>query len=79
MTTQATVASMMHGKKRVSHILHAILTVLTLGFWAIVWIAAALHAYQYNKRIDDQIRLIEIEQNRAARPPAKNLYEPERN
>jgi hypothetical protein len=35
--------------KRTSHILHLIMTILTSGLWAFVWLICALRNAQYNK------------------------------
>ena len=56
------VAKLLAGKKSVSHILHAILTVVTVGLWAIVWLCCFAYASQHNSKIDDQVRVIELSQ-----------------
>lgn len=49
------IAALIAQKKSCSHILHAILSVLTFGLWIIVWIAAGLTTAQHNRKIDDAI------------------------
>ncbi len=49
-------------KKKTSHILHLILSVITAGAWIIVWIICALSNSIENAKIDRQInRIIEAE------------------
>ena len=38
---------------RPNHILHLILTIITLGFWAIVWIAVAVFGGEKRKTITE--------------------------
>lgn len=45
-------------KKKTSHILHLILSLITGGLWIIVWIICALSNRSYNAEIDKQINKI---------------------
>jgi len=68
MTTS--ISSLITQKKSCSHVLHAILTLLTLGFWIPVWVCAGLMTAQHNRKIDDAITAARIDQSES-RPPAE--------
>jgi len=42
-------------KKQTSHILHLILSIITSGFWVIVWVIVAVSNNSHNNRIQKQI------------------------
>lgn len=42
-------------KRKTSHILHLILTLLTGGFWVFMWAGLALNNSNHNRDIDRQI------------------------
>lgn len=45
-------------KKKTSHILHLLLSLITGGLWIIVWIICALSNRSYNAEIDKQINKV---------------------
>lgn len=49
------VAVMLSRKPNTSHLLHLILSLLTLGLWVIVWIIVAVSNSMESSRIDDEI------------------------
>ena len=49
------VAVMLSQKKKTSHVLHLLLSIVTAGLWAIVWIIVALSNSMENARIDRKI------------------------
>lgn len=49
------VAVMLSRKKKTSHLLHLFLTIITLGFWVIVWIIVAASNGSQNAAIDKRI------------------------
>ena len=42
-------------KKNTNHILHLILSLLTMGLWLIVWLIVAISNNSHNKRIEGQM------------------------
>jgi hypothetical protein len=50
------VAVMLSAKKNTSHLLHIILSVITVGFWVVVWIVVALSNSNENAKIDRKIK-----------------------
>lgn len=44
-----------NSKKKTNHILHLILTLLTFGFWVIVWVIVAINNNNYNSRIESEM------------------------
>lgn len=42
-------------KKNTNHILHLILSLLTMGLWLIVWLIVAISNNSHNKRIQGQM------------------------
>jgi hypothetical protein len=53
--TDQEVAVMLTKKKKTSHILHLLLSVITFGFWIIAWIIVALSNSMENSGIDSKI------------------------
>lgn len=53
--TDQEVAVLLSKKKKTSHLLHLILSLVTLGFWAIIWIIVAISNGSENARIDRTI------------------------
>jgi amino acid permease len=49
------VALLSSQKKRTNHILHFLLSIVTLGFWLVVWFAIGTDHWRYNRHIDAQI------------------------
>lgn len=49
--SQADFSALIRYGKPVNHVLHLILTLLTFGFWVIVWIIAAIVSANNNKAI----------------------------
>lgn len=49
------VAVMLSRKKKTSHVLHLLLSVVTAGVWLVVWIICALSNSMENSRIDRKI------------------------
>lgn len=53
--TDQEVLVMLSKKKTTSHVLHLILSILTLGFWVIIWVLVAASNGTENARIDRKI------------------------
>ena len=49
------VAVMLSKKKRTSHVLHLLLSIVTFGFWLIVWVLVAANNGSENAKIDRKI------------------------
>ena len=49
-------AVMLSKKKKTSHILHLLLSIITAGIWIIIWIIVALSNSMENSKIDSQIK-----------------------
>jgi hypothetical protein len=49
------VAVMLSKKKKTSHLLHLVMSIITLGFWVIIWFIVALSNSMENKSIDQKI------------------------
>lgn len=58
-------------KKKTSHVLHLLLSVLTGGFWLIVWALCSIANASQNSKIDREIEQIQatIEHQVRAWPP----------
>ncbi len=60
------IARLQSGLKRTSHVLHLILSILTLGFWAFIWLIVALsnslENWKINRKIDALIAQAERQQ-----------------
>lgn len=54
--TDQEVAVLLSKKKRTSHILHLILSFITLGVWIFIWILVAISNSTENSRIDREIK-----------------------
>jgi uncharacterized membrane protein YvbJ len=54
--TDQEVAVMLSKKKKTSHILHLLLSIITAGIWIIIWIIVAISNSTENAKIDSQIR-----------------------
>jgi len=54
--TDQEVAVMLSKKKKTSHLLHLLLSILTAGIWIIVWLIVALSNSMENSKIDNQIK-----------------------
>ncbi|WP_156827033.1 zinc-ribbon domain-containing protein [Geopsychrobacter electrodiphilus] len=50
------VAIMLSKKKKTSHILHLILSVITGGLWIIIWVLVAISNSSDNSKIESQIK-----------------------
>ena len=46
------VAVMLSKKKKTNHVLHLLLSVVTLGVWVLIWILVAISNSSENSRID---------------------------
>lgn len=55
MTNQIAALKLLSQKKRTSHVLHLILSILSVGFWVPVWLLVALSNSIENARIDRRI------------------------
>jgi uncharacterized membrane protein YvbJ len=53
--TDQEVAVLLSKKKKTSHVLHLLLSVITAGIWVIVWIIVALSNSIENSKIDKKI------------------------
>lgn len=53
--SQQEVSVMLSRKKRTNHVLHFLLSIVTIGFWVVVWILVALSNSMENARIDRKI------------------------
>lgn len=49
------VAVMLSKKKKTNHLLHLILSILTVGFWIVIWVLVAASNGSENARIDREI------------------------
>ena len=54
--TDQEVAVLLSKKKKTSHIVHLILSILTAGLWILIWILVAVSNSSENSRIDRQIK-----------------------
>lgn len=45
-------------KKKTSHVLHLLLSIITCGFWVVIWLLCALSNRIENWKIDRQINKI---------------------
>lgn len=50
------VAVLLSKKKRTSHLLHLVLSILTVGLWIIIWLIVALSNNMENSAIDRKIQ-----------------------
>jgi len=50
------VALMLSKKKKTSHVLHLLLSVVTAGLWVIIWILVGVSNASENARIDSNIK-----------------------
>lgn len=57
----------MGGYRTTWHFLHAILTILTGGFWIVVWLCCWASNNQYNARLDRQRFLDSLDEQRRRR------------
>ena len=55
MTNQIAALKLLSQKKRTSHVLHLILSILSVGFWIPVWLLVALSNSIENARIDRKV------------------------
>lgn len=53
--TDQEVAVMLSKKRKTSHLLHLVLSVLTVGFWVIIWVIVGLNNAIENGRMDRRI------------------------
>lgn len=53
--TDQEVAVLLSKKKKTSHVLHLILSLVTAGIWVIMWVLVAISNSSENARIDRQI------------------------
>jgi len=56
MTNQIEALALLAKRKQTSHLLHLILSFLTLGWWVIVWFIVHLSNTIENRRIDRAVR-----------------------
>ncbi len=49
--SQADYSAVIRWHKNVNHVLHLLLTLLTLGFWAFVWIGIVIYAVTQRKAV----------------------------
>lgn len=54
--TDQEVAVLLSKKKKTSHVLHLLLSVITAGFWVLVWVLVAVGNSSENAKIDRKIR-----------------------
>ena len=54
--TDQEVAVLLSKKKKTSHILHLLLSIITAGIWVIIWILVAISNGSVNSGIDKQIQ-----------------------
>lgn len=54
--TDQEVAVMLSKKKKTSHILHLLLSIVTAGLWVIVWVIVAISNSMENSNIDTKIK-----------------------
>ena len=54
--TDQEVAVLLSKKKKTSHVLHLLLSIITAGVWIIIWLIVALSNSIENSKIDNQIR-----------------------
>lgn len=50
------VAMMLSKRKRTSHVLHLLLSILTAGVWIIVWLIVAISNSSENSKIESKIK-----------------------
>jgi hypothetical protein len=53
-------------KHETSHILHLLLTIVTFGFWLIVWIAVTIYNSRKREDIDDRFIDIQVKMAKEA-------------
>lgn len=53
--TEQEVAVMLSKKKNTSHLLHLVLSLITFGFWIIVWLIVSISNANENSKIDSAI------------------------
>jgi len=53
--SQQEVAVLLSKKKKTSHLLHLILSIITAGLWVVIWVLVGLSNYMENARIEKQI------------------------
>jgi hypothetical protein len=53
--TDQEVSVLLSKKKKTSHVLHLLLSVITAGLWIIIWLLVAASNGSENRRIDKQI------------------------
>ena len=54
--TDQEVAVLLSKKKKTSHVLHLLLSIITIGIWLIIWLIVALSNSMENSRIDSVIK-----------------------
>lgn len=54
--TDQEVAILLSKKKKTNHLLHLLLSIVTGGFWIIIWLLVAISNSSENKKIDRQIQ-----------------------
>lgn len=54
--TDQEVAVLLSKKKKTSHVVHLLLSIITAGIWVIMWILVAISNSSENAKIDKQIR-----------------------
>ena len=58
MNPQMMILSLQQQKKQTSHILHLLLSVITGGFWLIIWLLCGIANSSHNSKIDKQIEQV---------------------
>ena len=59
-------------KKKTSHVLHLLLSVLTGGVWLIIWALCSIANASQNSKIDkeiEQVQTMQLQQSRGSWPP----------
>ena len=58
MNPQLMILSLQQQKKQTSHVLHLLLSVITGGFWLIIWLLCGIANNSHNRKIDAQIAYV---------------------
>ena len=54
--TDQEVAVLLSKKKKTSHVLHLLLSIITVGIWIIIWVLVTISNSSENAKIDRQIK-----------------------
>jgi len=72
MNPQMMILNLQQQKKRTSHVLHLLLSVLTGGLWLIIWLLCSIANASQNSKIDkeiEQVQAMQMQQARGSWPP----------